>query len=314
MNFKIIAGLAALLLCANSLSAQNIGKYKQHIDTLASKSFAGRKPSTLGDTLSVRYITSQLKQIDGIELLANGGLQEVPYKVRARKAEDKEKSLTTFNVVARITAPAKRNKKGEHVIIGSHYDHEGTIINREGKTEIYYGADDNASGISFLIELAREIAHNRSKLTSDVVFVWFGGEEMGMVGSSYYASNPLVELNKAVAMVNFDMLGRMTRKGITIRGTGTAEEYVGILSSLANPDSLEIIWEMRGNGPTDYSQFYAKGVPAISFSTRQHSDYHTPRDTASKINYEGMAMAYKYIMPLISTLVFDTPKLTYKSL
>ena len=104
----------------------------------------------------------------------------------------------------------------------------------------------------------------------------------------------------------------MNAKGLTVRGVGTAKEAVYMFAALPNPDKLELIWEMRGKGPTDYASFYRKGIPAFSFSTRTHKDYHTPADTPDKINYEGMDMADAYIMSFVKQIIFGAPVLTYQ--
>lgn len=298
MNKLILSNIFMFLVVLSANGQESI--YKRHIDTLASVRYEGRGAGTKGDTLSVRYIVSQFKGIEGVHLLAEEGVQKVNHA-----------NIKTSNVVAILKATKENNESSEHIIIGAHYDHVG-MNKTNGKTIIFTGADDNASGISFLIETARELSKKQKELKKDVVFIAFGAEEKGLLGSSYYTNNPVVPLDKAKAMVNFDMLGRMINRGITIRGTGTAKESVKLLSSLSNPDSLDIIWEMRGNGPTDYSSFYRKNIPSFSFSTRHNADFHTPNDISSKINYDGMNKIHRYVMPLINTLVFDDFTLTYK--
>ena len=283
--------------------------YQRHIDTLASVRYEGRRAGTKGDTLAARYIARQFANISNLELLGNDGLQEVDYL--EKQPSGAMKKVHTFNVAALLKAPARNNPKQSRIVIGAHYDHEG-IKPFRGKKALHPGADDNASGIAFLIELARELSQKQSELRQDVIFIAFGAEERGLKGSAYYAAHPLLPHENVKAMVNFDMLGRMRNKGITIRGLSTAEEAIDLFRELPNPDGLEIVWEMRGNGPTDYSSFYAAGIPAFSFSTRVHNDYHLPGDTPDKINYEGMEMAHRYIVPFINRLVFKKTKLTYK--
>ena len=308
-KYLILSLLFLEAIIVQSVIAQSkLSPYQKHIDTLASAYYEGRRAGTKGDTLAARYIAQQFANIEKIELLGNYGLQEVSYIEKQSSGATKE--VHTFNVVALLKAPVRNNPKQNRIIIGAHYDHEG-IKRFRGKKMLHPGADDNASGIAFLIELARELSQNQMDLRQDIIFIAFGAEERGLKGSAYYASHPLLPNEQVKAMVNFDMLGRMQNKGLTIRGLSTAEEAIDIFRALPNPDGLEIVWEMRGNGPTDYSSFYAVGIPAFSFSTRVHKDYHLPGDMPAKINYEGMEMAHRYIMPLINQLAFKKIKLTY---
>jgi len=176
---------------------------------------------------------------------------------------------------------------------------------------IHPGADDNATGVAFMLENAREIAAQRNRLKTNVIFVFFGAEERGTIGSRYYADNPLRPIEEVKAMINVDMFGRF-RNGLTMRGLGTAHEAMPILSKFSNPNKIDIIFEMRGNGPTDYAAFYRKGIPAFSFSTRQHDDYHTWRDTFDKVNFAGMVTARDYVWQLIEVLAFTNTEVTFK--
>lgn len=219
--------------------------------------------------------------------------------------------LPIHNVVAKISAPKENNKNGESIIIGAHYDHLGYKMYK-GEMAYHVGADDNASGVAVVLDLARAIGQRQEELTRDVIFITFGGEEIGLCGSEIYARNPLEPMTNTELMINFDMLGRMTNKGITVRGLGTSPEAVSVMNSLDNKEKLDIIWEFRGNGPTDYASFYMFGkVPALSFSTRIHKDYHLPLDTPDKINYEGLKMATNYIWQLVEKAAFQNEQFTY---
>lgn len=277
------------ILAVCKIEAQiSITNIKKHIDILASEEFGGRLPQTKGDTLAANYIKSQFKAIEGVTLLADNGLQNITFTSREKE------EINSFNVVAMIDSP----NSDQHIVIGAHYDHLGI---KNG--ELIPGADDNASGVGYIIELARHYAQQKEQLDYDIIFIAFSGEEMGLKGSNYYANNPIIPLKDCRAMINFDMLGRMINKGITIRGLGAAPESVPLFYSLENDDNLDIIWEFRTNGPTDYASFARKGVIAYSFSTRVHKDYHSPRDTPDKINYEGIEMASRYILQLLDKVL-----------
>ncbi len=258
-------------------------------------------------------VHGKMVEIDSV-LVHKNSYQQIRTAIESLKSDSAaivRFPLPITNVVAKISAPHKRNKDNRAVIIGAHYDHEGFRLYK-GKPALHPGADDNASGVAFALELARMIASQQEKMERDVIFVLFGAEERGLLGSNGYAIDPIEPLENVDLMINFDMLGRMRGKGITVRGLGTSKEIVPVMNSLDNSDNLEIIWEFRGNGPTDYAPFYRKGkVPAISFSTRLHEDYHKPGDTIDKINYEGIEMAGNYIWQIVEKSVFEDTKFTF---
>jgi Zn-dependent M28 family amino/carboxypeptidase len=308
---KTILVLALWLYVAPLFSQTLRERYQKHIEYLASDDLQGRAAGTQGDTLAVAYIVSQLSAIDGLTLLGNQGKQVVPYRARISRADTTRIPKTTFNVVGLIEAqdPQYRNRT---VVMGAHYDHLGVRM-VDSVLQVFNGADDNASGIAFIIESARELAKQRNNLKANVIVILFGGEEAGLVGSRYYANNSLKPLEEVKAMLNFDMVGRMTANGITVRGLGSAQEALELFGSFKNPDKIDLIFEMRGNGPTDYSSFYGKGIPAFSYSTRQHNDYHRHTDTAEKINYDGMEIAKNYIWQMVEVLAFSDRKVTFKN-
>lgn len=132
----------------------------------------------------------------------------------------------------------------------------------EGEPAIFHGADDNASGTAGILELARYISDRRDFLKKDVIVILFGAEERGLKGSRYYAANPVEPLDNVKAMVNIDMMGRMpAEKTLGIRGLGSAYEAPALFASLPNNDNLELVWEFREKGPTDYSRSMTRASP-----------------------------------------------------
>jgi Zn-dependent M28 family amino/carboxypeptidase len=215
-----------------------------------------------------------------------------------------KKSVDAYNVVGvlRGTDPVLKN---EAIVIGAHYDHLGhggagsLDVNSH---EIHHGADDNASGTAAIIELARMFAAKHDNKRT-LIFVAFSGEEEGLFGSSWYVDHPVFPLDKTVAMVNLDMVGRLKDKKLTIGGMGTASEWKPLIEKI-NKELLEPLdssllpndfrfqpFELQlsddGFGPSDHSSFYGKKVPVLFFFTGTHNDYHKPTDTADKINYSG---------------------------
>ena len=300
-----VLGLFSVQMFAQTLE----DRYRNHVAYLTSEKLQGRGASTMGDTLSVEYIRGVLAEISGVTLLGDNGIQIVPYQRRISRTDTTRISRTTFNVVAYIEAGKAENRK-QSVILGAHYDHLGMRMIND-TLWINPGADDNASGVAFMLEIAREIAARKDELKTNVIIVFFGAEEIGTIGSRYYADNSLKPIEEVKAMLNVDMLGRY-RNGLTMRGLGTAHEAMVIMGRFKNPDKIDIIYEVRGNGPTDYAAFYRKGIPAFSFSTRQHDDYHSPRDTFDKVNFPGMVTAHDYIWQLIEVLAFSDTQVRFK--
>ncbi len=179
----------------------------------------------------------------------------------------------------------------ETIVIGAHYDHlgfggQGSLA--RGVNAIHHGADDNASGTATVIEVARQLAAREKKLPRRVVFIAFSGEERGLLGSAHYVRDPLVPLEKTIAMLNMDMVGRLHDNKLIVYGNGTAPEWDPLLNRFNEKLNFEITRHPEGFGPSDHSSFYAKQVPVLHFFTGTHGDYHRPTDTADKINAEGM--------------------------
>ncbi|TNE30904.1 MAG: M28 family peptidase [Bacteroidetes bacterium] len=182
------------------------------------------------------------------------------------------------------------------IIIGAHYDHLGyggeNSLYR-GESAIHNGADDNASGTTGLLYLAR----NSASIAPDhnLLFIAFSGEERGLIGSDYYSEHPTVDLSKVVAMLNMDMIGRLSEdRELLISGTGTAVEWDDIIEG-ENTTSLAISSSKGGTGASDHTSFYQKNIPVLHFFTGTHDDYHKPSDDPDKINYEGLIEVADYI-------------------
>ena len=172
---------------------------------------------------------------------------------------------------------------GEAVVLGAHYDHLGLTGGA-----IYPGADDNASGTAVVVGLARAFAA-AGGLDRTLVFVLFGAEEIGLVGSGHYVRHPTVPLARTVAMLNFDMVGRLHDANVRVSGTDSGSTLREVAGRAAA--DLGERADLRGSpfGPSDHSRFYAAGAPVLFFHTGSHPDYHRPGDTADKIDAAGMA-------------------------
>ena len=255
----------------------------------------------------------------------------------------------SYNVVG-ILPGSDPKLKNEAIVIGAHYDHlgrggEGSLAPREG--DIHHGADDNASGVAGLLELARMFSTQNPKPRRTIVFIAFSGEEEGLLGSDYYVNHPVVPLAQTVAMINMDMIGRLKDRKMIIGGIGTASEWKSLVASqnshaaitygrdgsvgmvvttsLPRPGSSEsksegpsrpvqdfdLALNEDGYGPSDHSSFYAKQVPVLFFWTGTHEDYHKPSDTADKINYEGEARIVSFVAGIVHNIDKSDQRPTY---
>jgi Peptidase family M28/PDZ domain len=195
------------------------------------------------------------------------------------------------NVVA-VLPGSDPSLKDQSVIVGGHFDHLGW--GGEGSLdpdthEIHNGADDNASGTAGVLEVAGKLAA-APRPARTVVFITFTGEERGLWGSAYYVAHPTVDLSKAVAMINLDMIGRMVDDQVTVFGMGTAKEWDDLVKTvnqgLAQPMKLGLAPD--GYGPSDHSSFYGAGIPVLHFFTNTHADYHRATDDWQKIVPRGI--------------------------
>jgi hypothetical protein len=204
--------------------------------------------------------------------------------------------INTKNVVGILEGAGPLAK--ETVVIGAHYDHLGLShpgsLARDKKPQIHHGADDNGSGTTALLELARRYGAMQNRQGRKLVFVAFSGEESGLYGSTHYVSDPVSPIKDTVAMVNLDMVGRLGQDKTTgkdkllVEGSGTAKDFDDLIERLNKKYEFKLSKDPGGFGPSDHASFYAKKIPVIFYWTGNHPDYHKPSDTADKINVPGM--------------------------
>lgn len=264
-------GLAILLAgCA----AQSL---ESDVRFLSSPELGGREAGSEGEHQAASFLEERLGSL-GLEVK----VQEF----------DAHAGIRVRNVVGILPARTQlmgivTGRADEAVVIGAHYDHLGVI---EGK--IHPGADDNASGVAVLLRLAERLSRNRT--SRRLVFVAFSGEEFGAFGSRYYCAHPVVPLEKTVAMVNMDMVGRLQEK-LIVFGADTGDRFREYLA----PSSIPLVLNKDPGGQSDHTSFQMKSIPAIHLFTGSHADYHKPGDTAEKINYDGM----ERVAGMVETLV-----------
>lgn len=198
------------------------------------------------------------------------------------------------------------------VVLGAHFDHlgygeDGNSMIRTGEKSIHNGADDNASGTAALIELARRLKNGEAK-NNNYLFLAFSGEELGLFGSKYYVDNPTIDLKNVTAMINMDMVGRLSDSSrvLTVGGVGTSPTWYELYPPLP-PGAMAkrafiIKIDSSGTGPSDHTSFYRKDIPVLFFFTGLHSDYHKPSDDFDKINYNGEVMIINHIYSVVESL------------
>lgn len=286
---------------------------QEDISFLASDSLQGRETGTPEEILAANYIQKRMKGL-GLQPKGNAGTYFQTFTFKPKTDPHTEAqfvsgdgTITGTNVIGYID-----NKATKTVIIGAHYDHLGMggdgSLYAEGEA-IHNGADDNASGVGVMLQLAEKL---KDSITgSNYLFIGFSGEEMGLLGSNYFCKNPTIDFKEANYMINMDMVGRLREdKTLSVTGTGTAPIWNQVLNS-TNP-GFKLVLGASGKGPSDHTSFYLQDIPALHFFTGQHEDYHKPSDDSEKLNYEGMRMIGDYIMAVISELDND-PKLSFRT-
>ncbi len=176
------------------------------------------------------------------------------------------------------------------IVIGAHYDHlglgDGNSLAPSEVGKVHHGADDNASGTSGVMELAEALAKHRAELKRSIVFITFAGEEAGLIGSAYYAEHPSVPLDRTIAMLNLDMIGRASKNKLTIGGTGTSPDFKKFVEEANRDVGFELAFSSSGYGASDHMSFTVHQVPVLFFFSGLHADYHKPSDTWDKIDAE----------------------------
>ncbi len=225
--------------------------------------------------------------------------------VATLRVDVEARMVEAYNVAALLPG-RDPNLAGELVIVGAHCDHlgyggEGSLSPDE--RVVHNGADDNASGTAALLAVASELSRAKSGLARSVLFLAFTGEEKGLWGSAHYAASPLLPIDRTVAMLNMDMVGRLRENKLTVFGAGTAEEWGDIIGKVNSQqaETFQLVLLPDGYGPSDHSSFYGKGIPVLHFFTNTHEDYHRPSDDWDKIDADGLSR----ISGLVTDLVVE---------
>ena len=286
---------------------------QEDVSFLADDKLEGRQTGTEGEKAAAAYIAERFKNLELSAKGTDGYFQTFTFKPKTDphqqvnyNIKDGDSTITGTNVIGYID-----NKAPKTVVIGAHYDHlgygaEGSL--HRGDTAIHNGADDNASGVAILLNLANRLKDTLQK--NNYVFIAFSGEEMGLLGSNYFVKNPTIDSSSMNYMINMDMVGRLKKDStLAVYGTGTSPIFNQTLT--AHNNKFKLISKESGVGPSDHTSFYLNNVPVLHFFTGQHEDYHKPGDDSEKLNYAGMETISNYIFDIISDLD-DNGKLAFR--
>ena len=279
------------------------------IEYLSSDSLEGRESGTKGEAYAAEYIAMRMKELGLSPKGTNGYFQTFSFSPKINphsNHEDLTKRISITNVIGFLNNGAKKT-----VVIGGHYDHLGHGImgslHAAKDSAIHNGADDNASGIALMLDLAKELKRKKFSKHSNYLFIAFSGEEMGLLGSNFFCKNPTIDLETLDYMLNFDMVGRLDEsKGLAINGVGTSPNWKRELNK-ANKKSLKLVLSESGTGPSDHTSFYLKDIPVLHFFTGQHEDYHKPSDDIEKINFKGLQIISDFVFRLADQLKENEP-------
>jgi len=299
------AGMRALVLVDGDTIAPELARARETAADLR-----GLPVLSLGREAGAALVAKAGSSIEELRKLAAKGplLRAVPTVRLSVAPRTKPKTEHAANVIAWIPGAVHPD---QIVMVGAHYDHIGTtglgLFCRpgEGGDDVCNGADDNGSGTAMVLAIARAIAKSDSKPQRSLVFVHFAAEELGLHGSRALAAalpkaKPF-EAGKIVAMVNFDMVGRLGEAGLSVGGVGSSEAWMPLLDRIGTK-GVPTIYERSVSSRSDQASFYELDIPVLFFFTGLHDDYHRADDELAKINYDGMAAIGETALELVVAL------------
>ena len=282
------------------ISEQNLRKT---VSYLASDDLKGRLAGSEGEKKAAEFISKEFKNLKLNTIDGKNFTQNFTYDVKLNPHEESSAvKINSRNVIGYLD-----NKASKTIVIGAHYDHLGlnehhnsTLMNSDG--QIHNGADDNASGVSAVLELARIFSQNKTTEKANYVFALFSGEEDGLMGSKKFAEEVKTKYPNVISMINLDMIGRLNKdKDLTVGGVGTSPIF-GEMISKYKPAGFNLAIDSAGVGPSDHTSFYLKDIPVLFLFTGTHTDYHKPTDDTERINFTGLRNITNYVFNLVSGL------------
>lgn len=298
--FALPAALLAVLclfatLAASSPAAENealaaatksieSAQLKRHVEVLADDTFEGREAGSRGGRAASTYLGKEFEKLKLKPLGDDQWFQNFEGSSR--------------NILGLLEG-SDPTLKSEVIVIGAHYDHVGygSPSNSYGPVgRIHNGADDNASGVSGLLEIAEAFRSLRVPPARSVLFAFWDGEEKGLNGSRYWLAHPTVKQEQVKFAVNLDMIGRMReKKGLEVYGTRTIAGSRQLISTANRETNLPLAFTWAMKEDSDHWSFFARQIPVVMFHTGLHDEYHRPSDDANLVNYDGMEQVSRVI-------------------
>lgn len=274
------------------LSQDLTDKFRDHVQLLSADSLEGRGVGTRGKEIARDYITGQFREI-GLKPFGDSYISTFNFR--------KDLVWAKGENISGYLEGSEPGLKDEFILIGAHYDHLG-YENKAGAKIIYPGADDNASGVAAIIEIARHFAGNPGLLGRSLIVVAFDAEESGLIGSYKFVENSPVALSRIKLMFSFDMVGMYeANQGLDLRGLGTLSGGVDLAESTAR--KISVYLKNKGSSVpfgTDTYPFGIKGIPSIHVFTNIKSPYHKPEDKYDLLDYQGMDRIHSFSVEFIS--------------
>ena len=310
-NILFLIFLGFIFACTPEINQEN--RIEEDATFLASDALEGRQTGTKGEKEAAKYIENRFKELGLLPKGTNGFLQTFSFKPKTNPHDEVKFDVNGDGTIAGNNVIGFIDNKAENtIVIGAHFDHlgfggEGSLY-RDAIKAVHNGADDNASGIAVLLNLAAKLTAKNTN--NNYLFMAFSGEEMGLLGSNYFVKNPTIDIKKVSYMINMDMVGRMKKDStLAVYGTGTSPIFKQVLKSYNT--NFKLVQQESGVGPSDHTSFYLADIPVLHFFTGQHEDYHKPSDDSEKLNYDGMKLISEYIFNIISDLD-DNGKLAFR--
>ncbi|MGY8909702.1 MAG: M28 family peptidase [Flavobacteriales bacterium] len=301
-NILFFIFLSILISCKPEINQEN--RIKEDVTFLASDELEGRQTGTEGEKKAAAYISNRFKELNLQPKGTQNYLQPFSFRPKTNPHDEVKFDVNGDGTITGNNILGFLNNNAENtIIIGAHYDHlgfggEGSLY-RDSIKAIHNGADDNASGVAVLLNLAAKLKTKNTN--NNYLFMGFSGEEMGLLGSNYFVKNPTIDIKKISYMINMDMVGRMKKdSSLAVYGTGTSPIFKQVLKS--HNDNFRLVQQESGVGPSDHTSFYLADIPVLHFFTGQHEDYHKPGDDSEKLNYDGMHLISDYIFNIITDL------------
>lgn len=287
--------------------SETVSSFKNHVSFITAAQFDGRKAGSEGEKAVAGYVYSCLKGY-GVEMLtpAEGELFGI-----ARNQGD---TLTSRNVYGFVQG-YDRTLNGHYIVIGARMDNLGTnVMTVDGQkvTQIYAGANGNASGVSMMLELARLVSTNSLLFRRSVIFIGFGASSETYAGAWYFLNRSFKDSGLIDAMVNLDMVG--TGQNGFYAYTASNSDLNSVLASLSS--QLQPVYpELRADElyPSDHRAFYSSEIPAVHFTTGRYTEHNTPRDTESILDYGMMERELEYVYNFVLELANTDREITFRN-